>query len=380
MIHGLRSPRSGRALVQDTAHSLGDGAGERWPLLDGIAYLRTGREALVAEALRGLDLGDRAGALALLLADQDDWWPGPVADPARLAALVRDAAHLSFRQAMDHLGFGRVGDYLAHRWSDPTFLAGLALMEAHWASPASAFELACGTGQYLRELDLRGVACAGADVVFAKLWLARHWVCGPEVDLVCFDAASPWPIVDRRFALVLCHDALYFLEPKPSIVARLRSLAGEGGQLSVAHVHNRDAANLSAGAAVSATDLRALFPASDVYDDAELTAALAEARAPRPQPWAALASVEAFSLVEGASPARPIRGGLALPQPGAALVRNPLYGDGNAVAWPSSRYRDEYAPRATYPLTSKAPARAASEAATEAMARSRELVALPERW
>ncbi len=54
----------------------------------------------------------------------------------------------------------------------------------------------------------RGVACTGADVVFAKLWLARHWVCGPDVALVCCDAASPWPIADRRFDLVLCHDAL----------------------------------------------------------------------------------------------------------------------------------------------------------------------------
>ncbi len=376
----LRSPQTGRPLERDSDHSLGDGAGERWPLLDGIAYLRTGRAALVAAALARLDAGDRDGGLALLLADQDDWWPGPAADPARLATLVRDAGALSFRAAMDHLGFGRVGDYLAHRWSDPTFLAGLALMEAHWAAPANAFELACGTGQYLRELSRRGVACTGADVVFAKLWLARHWVCGPDVALVCCDAASPWPLADARFDLVLCHDALYFLEPKAAIVARLRALVTDGGQLSVAHVHNRDAANLSAGAAVSAADLQALFPQATAYDDAELTEALAGARAPRPQAWTALARVEAFSLVEGAGAPRSVADGLALPRQGEVLVKNPLYADGLAVSWPSERYRDEYAPRATYPRRSEAPPRAVAGDATEALARRRELLALPERW
>ena len=376
----LRSPQTGRALERDSDHSLSDGAGERWPFLDGIAYLRTGRAALVADALARLDAGDRDGGLALLLADQDDWWPGPSADPARLAALVRDAPALSFRAAMDCLGFGRVGDYLAHRWSDPTFLAGLALMEAHWAAPASAFELACGAGQYLRELSRRGVACTGADVVFAKLWLARHWVCGPDVELVCCDAASPWPLADAQFDLVLCHDALYFLEPKAAIVAGLRALVADGGQLSVAHVHNRDAANLSAGAAVSAADLQALFPRAIAYDDAELTRALAEARAPRPQAWTALGGVEAFSLVEGAEAPRPVADGLALPRRGEILVKNPLYAEGEAIKWPSERYREEYAPGATYPRHSEAPLRAVASRSTEALARRRELVALPERW
>ena len=50
-------------------------------------------------------------------------------------------------------------------------------------------------GHYLRELRRRGCKVAGADVVFAKLWVARHWVTGREAQLVCFDAGSPhWPI------------------------------------------------------------------------------------------------------------------------------------------------------------------------------------------
>ncbi len=65
----LYSPVSGLSLNRDTDHSLSDGAGEHWPVVDGIAYLRTGREALVRDALAALDDGDREGALVLLLAD-----------------------------------------------------------------------------------------------------------------------------------------------------------------------------------------------------------------------------------------------------------------------------------------------------------------------
>ncbi len=380
MSEALRSPLSGRTLSPDTPHSLA-ADGERWPVIDGIAFLRTGRDKLVVDVLARLDAGQADAALSLLLVEQDDWWGGPPADPVRIATLVRERAALTFRAAMDHLGFGRVGDYLAHRWSDPTYLAGLALLEAHWAEPDRVFELACGTGPYLRELARRGVPCTGGDVVFAKLWLARHWVVGPDVELVCFDAGSPWPIAGRQHGLVLCHDAFYFLEPKQAVAERLRDATAADGLLAVAHVHNSGFANLSSGAAMSAEALAALFPDGTFYDDAELTRALVEARAPQPQAPHALATVEAFSLTIGdALPPRPVVAGLALPPPGAALRKNPLYGDDDRIAWPSERYREEYAPRATYPEHSQAPRMSRRVPATETSARSRELVDLPERW
>ena len=225
------------------------------------------------------------------------------------------------------------------------------------------------------------MACTGGDVVFAKLWLARHWVVGPEVELVCFDAGSPWPVDGRRHGLVLCHDAFYFLEPKLEVARRLRGATADDGLLAVAHVHNSEAANLSSGAAMSAEALAALFPGAVLYDDAELTRALVETRAPRPQPPYALVGVEAFSLAFGdALPPRPVLAGLALPLLGAELRKNPLYGDDDSIAWPSERYREEYAAQATYPLHSQAPRRARRVPATESEARCRELVDLPERW
>lgn len=369
-------------MTPDTPHSVCDAAGRRWPAPDSIPFLRAGRETLAAEALARLDTGDREGALVLLLADQDDWWHGPTSDPAALRQLVRHRDRLSLRDAMGLLAWGPVADYFAHRWSDPTFLAGLALVEAHWTAPETAFELACGIGHHLRELSRRGVAVTGTDVVFGKLWVARHWVC-PAARLLCLDAAQDWPPLGR-FGLVACHDAFYFLEPKAAILARLRGLLEpQRGLLAIGHVHNRAAANLSAGAAVTAEGMAALFPDALLYDDAELTDALAAGRAPRPAARpGVLEGAEAFAAASGPglAPARPVAGLLTLPPPGTPLRRNPLYGADGRIAWPSERYGREYGARATYPPGSHLPERAVLEAATIEAARRRELLDLPERW
>nr|WP_246503781.1 class I SAM-dependent methyltransferase [Plastoroseomonas arctica] len=282
------------------------------------------------------------------------------------------------------LAWGPVADYFAHRWSDPTFLAGLALVEAHCPAPSSVFELACGIGHHLRELALRGAAVTGADVVFAKLWIARHWLV-PEARLICMDAAQDWPLPDGAFDLVACQDAFYFLEPKPAILARLHRLLAPLGVLAIGHVHNRDWPNFSTGSAMTATELTAMFPGAALYDDTELTEALAAGRAPKVAHGEALAAAEAFAIATGPGlrPACAVQGGLALPASGTSLSRNPLYDDGGRRVWPSERYSREYGSRATYPETTSAPSRAILDAAQPALreqARRRELVALPERW
>ena len=372
------SPTTGAPLRPDGPNSLAEADGRRWPVLDGIPFLRVGRDRLVAEALSAIDRGDLETALVALLTDQDDWWSGPTPADGDLRTLVAERDGLTLRAAMDRLAYGRVGDYFAHRWSDPTFLAGLGLLESHWRPAARALELACGIGHYLRELAQRGVLVTGLDVVFSKLWLARHWVVGPDATLVCCDAAAPWPLPEERaFDLVFCHDAFYFLSPKDDVLARLRARTAAGGRLAVGHVHNREAANMSAGHAVSAADMAAFFPDGCFYDDAELTAALVDARVPRSAPLAALRGVEAFACEDRPSLPHALVGGLAMPPDHAPLRLNPLYvEDGGALAirWPSARYRAEYAAGATFPLVLAEPPTG------EAAVRRRVLVDLPERW
>jgi len=72
----LSSPLTGRPLQADTPHSLA-APGERWPVVDGIPYLRTESEGLVRVALDHLDAGCPDDALVALLTDQDAWWTGP---------------------------------------------------------------------------------------------------------------------------------------------------------------------------------------------------------------------------------------------------------------------------------------------------------------
>ncbi|MGB3723979.1 MAG: methyltransferase domain-containing protein [Pacificimonas sp.] len=368
-----RSPVTGAELAAEGPHAL-VAKGERWPIVDNIPYLRTGRERLIGEVFEYLDADEETGALTLLLADADDWWNEPPPPHGELRTLIAEIDGLSLREAMARLGFGRVGDYFAYRWSDPTYLASLALLEAHWNAPESAFELACGVGHYLRDLTRRGVACLGADVVFAKCWLARRFV-APHADYVVFDASSPWPLADERFDLVMCHDAFYFLPDQEQVAANLRDHAATDGGLAISHLHNLDWHREPLGPARTAAFWRGLFPDAQVYDEKELRQALWHQRAPRQCAWAVDAGVEAWSLFEGDIAAQPVTHGIAMPPEDAALRRNPLLGETSGdVRWPSPDYEREYADGCLWARTDADLPPGADPV------RTRRIVDLPERW
>ena len=340
-------------------------------------------------ACRSIEAGDERAALVELLRDQDDWAPDP--PPERFAVEELVDGQPDLQQAMGLLGFGPVGDYFTYRLSDPTYLAGLALLQAHWNAPRSSFELACGIGHYSRDLSSRGVATAGGDVVFAKLWLARRYV-APETRFVCFDAAYPFPVADGSADLALCQDAFYFLPEKAHVAQELSRISC--GIVAIGHAHNAAAQNHSSGAPLTVEGYAALLPDPLLYDDAELTEAFVSGTPPVPRAAGELGGSEAVCLVSGAGKAD-ASPDLALPSPGTPLSPNPLYGlsEGDPVtlhlAWPSSRYEDEYAPRSGYlPEELKVP-RAVLESAArggvgmdpevDRLARSRILLDLPGR-
>ena len=378
----LASPVSGAVLYHDTPYSLAAGK-ERWPVVEGIPFLRADRAGLAREVIILLDQDDEAGALVLLLGDQDGWARTPPPPEADRTRLVAEIGTLSFRDACALLGYGPVGTYFAHRWSDPTFLSGLALAEAYGVGPHPVFELACGPGHYLAAFGRAGASVAGGDLVFSKLWLARRFL-APQAKLVCFDAGARWPLQDGTFPTVFCHDALYFLPEKAHVARECLRVAGPSGRILVGHAHNRLVDNLSAGDPLAPAEYAALFGAATLYDDRELTAALVESRAPVPASAEALAEAPAVALAAGYAAAeapRPVVAGLAVPSSGTRLRRNPLY-EAGAISWPSERYEREYGPLATYPMHADAPAEAVAGAdmAVDALARRRVLVDLPERW
>ena len=333
--------------------------------MDGIPFRRAGRDELAELVSELLADGDEHAARVALLADDDDWWGD---DPPPPDQLARVAAARTYREAMDLLGMGRVADYFAHRWSDPTYLAGLALLQQHWPADRPVVDVACGTGHYLRELARRGCRdLLGVDVVWAKLWLAQRFVC-PSARYVCADATRTPDLQPPGPAYVLCQDALYFLRDKPAAVAAFRRLAGEGGTVAVGHAHVAD--RLSAGEPLRAQEYADLLGTGLLYDDDELTRALLDGRPAVPAPAGDLEGSEAVALVAG-DPCRPAPVDLGH-QPGP-LVPNPLYVDGE-LRWPSPRYAQEYGPRSTY-LPERWPDPLPDDAA-----RRRLLVDLPERW
>lgn len=385
----LYSPANGQPLEHDTPYSMNDGE-RRWPVVEGIPYLRAGRERLRAAALDALDRGDEWAALAELLRDRDDWAPGPPPDREDVAAMLEGSP--APREAMNGLGFGPVGDYFLYRLSDPTYLAGLALLQASWNAPRGSFELACGIGHYSRELARRGVQTAGGDVVFAKLWIARRWV-SPGTRLVCFDASVAFPLADGSADLVLCQDALYFLPEKEHVADEMRRVAGPDGAVAVGHAHNGLAQNLSAGEPLTPEGYASLFPDALLFDDAELTEAFISGEEPIPRTTEDLAGSEAVCLASGARSPNDVPD-LAVPPPGTPLRPNPLYevsGDDPVtlrLRWPSGRYEEEYAPRSGYLPGEVEVSRAvlgrgergADDPDVDRLARQRVVLDLPEGW
>ncbi|MCZ2810559.1 class I SAM-dependent methyltransferase [Modestobacter sp. VKM Ac-2979] len=335
------------------------------PVVDGIPFARAGRAELRDRVAGLLADGEVDRARVALFTDADDWWSEPPPPPDQLA---RVPAAATLREAMELLGMGRVGDYFAHRWWEPTHLAGLALLGNHWPGERPVVDVACGIGTQLRELSRRGVRdLLGLDVVWSKLWLAQRFVC-PAARYVCADLTAAPDLQVPGPAYVTCHDAFYFLRDKPAAAAAMHALAGPGGTVVVGHAHVAD--TVSAGEPLVPAEYARLLGATVLYDDAELTAALLAGRAPRPAPAEELTGSEAIGLVAG-----DLRGPapVDLGEPLGPLRPNPLYVDGE-LHWPSERYAAEYGPRSGH-LPGRWPDPLPADAA-----RRRLLVDLPEQW
>jgi len=350
----LKNPLSGKPLEFDSPHSLTDGE-NRFPVIDQIPFLRAGRDDLRAKVLKKLDAGGVPAALALLFQDQDDWARNAPPSEKDLQPLFENC-NLNLREAMRCLRYGAVADYFAYRWSDPTFLSGLTLLE--WHLPPSAkigFELACGIGHYLREFDLRGIEAVGADVVYSKLWLARKFV-APNAKLICLDANFDFPFADKSFDTAFCHDAFYFLPEKKPVADELKRTTR--GAILIGHAHNAEAENFSSGAAIATGEYAAMFATPILYDDAELTRAAIENQKPEARKINELKNAAAIDLVCNQSGENGITGNFQrkdflVPTTREKLRVNPLLLDENdeiqsSPIYPSERYASEYAPLSDY--------------------------------
>ncbi len=395
----LIDPLSRRPLRFDTSCTLTDGH-RRWPVIEGICFLREDREALRVEVVGRLDAGEPQSGLALLLTDRDDFAPGPPIDELTASEVIKevDTGSLTLRGAMECLGYGPVGDYFAHRESLPTFLSGLGLLMRHWpGNDTPIIDVACGIGSFLRSVTRHSHLACGIDVVFSKLWLARRFVC-PSAPTICADVVRGWPLEPSSPSwpiALFCHDAFYFLPEKSRVLSSLHRLAGPRGRILIGHAHNRlfDHRGV-AGSPLTPAEYVELLPNATLYDDAELVRVpLGETASPKES--GELSEAEAIAMAWSAegSP-RPVGHlpDLGLPPAGSRLRLNPLLstlGNTLSIAWPTERLRDEFKNTCSYLIEGSAPteeiiamAVSGSVSGPEAvdLAHRRILVDLPERW
>ena len=361
------SPHSGRALSQKSDCLYTDGTYE-YPEVDGILYLRD-NDALREQVVAAIHDDDIARARTLLLRDQDRFSPTEPPAAEALPQLWEDPS-LTLRDAMNVLNYGPVADYFAHRWSTSTFMSGLALLESCVKAGEPVIEVACGIGHFLRHLERHSVWCVGIDIVYSKLWLARHYM-QVECPLYCGNIEASPVVQHESRSSVFCHDAFYFFEKQRVALDHMRGIAN-GGCIAVGHVHTTAVDHNIAGYPKSVAEYAAMASDNAVFaDDAQLMRDWLSYGNATFEPADTLGECEAIGWIEGDynSPRQP------LDKHTDQLKRNPLLDDDGEVRYPSPKFELEYGPDADYLTTDLG-----DQASDEERYRHRQSLDLPRRW
>jgi len=226
-----------------------------YPVVAGIPILLANH--VVQEALHWFETGDKEQALVTMLGlkgpGQEVMW--------RLAA---PGARLSFRNTVHCLCEQAEGEYLIHRFSDPTYRVIEASLHA-LGSDAQRFsrpvlDLCGGTGHVTRVLcrtfPRNPVVLADSD--FWKLWLSKRTTT-PDCLPVCCDAEKPLPFKSHAFSLIVCSDVFHYIESKSSLALEIIRVLDEMGLLVLSHLHNAACQNYSAGTPLHPEEYRELF-------------------------------------------------------------------------------------------------------------------------
>jgi uncharacterized protein YbaR (Trm112 family)/SAM-dependent methyltransferase len=321
-----------------------------YPVVEGIPYLRTGAAAETALRL----LGDKQHQQALftllgLPETQRELFQ-------RLLARDRPA---TFRECLAVLCPGAEGDYLFHRFSDPTFLCSrLVVRPLASDSPCMTgrvLDVCGGTGHLTRSLCELADDVVLADLSFAKLWLAKRSI-APRCEPVCCDAGEPLPFAPGAFSFVLCSDAFHYVWRRRLFAGEMIRALAENGTIVLPHLHNLHADNISAGMPLPSAAYRRLFDGlqTRVFKESSVLESLLTGQALDLSAGCTdeeLAEEAALVLVATRLPDLH-RVFETLPEnaPRQPLARNPLYvaeRNGNGEIWtlrfPSEGYELEYA-------------------------------------
>ncbi len=334
-----------------------------FPVVEGIPVLIA--DDATRDAMHALEAGRHEEALFRLLGV---WRDEPRATALR-ALLARDVP-LTYRDALAILCLDAEGACFLYRFSDPTFVAAEALVQALGQHPSIAhgrsLDLCGGSGHLTRVLaGLPSAAGAPqrraeggpivADVAFWKLWLATR-VTAPGCTAVCCDANHPLPFVDSAFSLVVLSDAFPYIWHKRLLAGEMTRLAAPDGAIVMPHLHSALGDNVSAGDTLTPAAYGSLFSRQQprlFSDEVLLTQVLDQRVVDLTQSVTAteIGSDPAFTLV--ASRDDDLFRRYEVAEPGrvsGALIVNPLYRverrGGSSVltlTFPTPEYAEEFA-------------------------------------
>lgn len=308
----------------------------RYPVVDGILVLRrdplhsTGR---FGRAVACLERDDVRSARRSLLEPEPafarkptlrrlardlarDWLPGARRDRV---AEVLEAEVGSFAEEVERLKVDSFAEYLVKRFANPSFLSAIPpLMQLGERVTAATdplgrerwiLDAACGVG-HLSFLaarlfpDLRSVA---TDLDFENLALARRHFLSPEAIALCVDGNFVLPFARGSFDLVVCLDALHYVDAKVTFLRELGRCLRPDGSCVLAHVHNALQHNPSPGTPLTAEGYArclaglepTVFPELDLLRQWFETGTVDLSRDATPQ---ALAEAPAFTILAGRDP------------------------------------------------------------------------------
>lgn len=358
----LQCPYCGGSLALDDGPSLRRSGDEiatgvlrcqcaSYPVVDGIPVLMAAYSGDAAFQQLLADDPDQALFTALEL------------DEERQAAFKQFLAQGdagTYRNCIEIFSPGNEGPYFVHRFANPTYLVGQAILRAVGSDQRCftrrAIDLAGGSGHLTRALcEIAG----GAEVFLAetnfwKLWIARR-IIAPECIPVCCDAEAPLPFKRGSFSLAFCSDAFHYIWSKRQFACEMMRMAGDDGVIAVNHVHNALRENYSVGLPLAPQWWRNLLTdyGARVFKESEALDSVIERRAidlSRDYSDEELADEQALFLIATRLEGMFRKYEYPSAQFDSGVWRlNPLYeiersGDGAILrlTFPSASYEDEY--------------------------------------
>jgi SAM-dependent methyltransferase/uncharacterized protein YbaR (Trm112 family) len=119
--------------------------------------------------------------------------------------------------------------YFLTKFSQPRFIASLALASVLRGDEGPVLDVACGFGHLIHHLAVRpqGIEAVGVDRNFFQLWVGRRFI-ARSAAFVCADAALPLPFASDAFSASLCSDAFHLLPEQRTSLLELRRCARAG--------------------------------------------------------------------------------------------------------------------------------------------------------